>query len=113
MAPDTNGDLLLLTEGDRIPADGRLLDVNAACARMTGYAREELLGMRLADLEACDTPEAGGPLAREVLEGRLERFETRLRRKDGAVVVILNRCMHRGTMVCAATHGHARTFTSR
>jgi phenylpropionate dioxygenase-like ring-hydroxylating dioxygenase large terminal subunit len=34
-----------------------------------------------------------------------------VRGKDGAVTVLLNRCMHRGTMVCAATHGHARTFT--
>jgi phenylpropionate dioxygenase-like ring-hydroxylating dioxygenase large terminal subunit len=29
---------------------------------------------------------------------------------DGAVSVFLNRCMHRGTMVCAAARGHARTF---
>jgi phenylpropionate dioxygenase-like ring-hydroxylating dioxygenase large terminal subunit len=34
-----------------------------------------------------------------------------VRGKDGAVAVLLNRCMHRGTMVCAASHGHARTFT--
>ena len=30
---------------------------------------------------------------------------------DGRVAVLVNRCMHRGTMVCAADRGHARTFT--
>ena len=30
---------------------------------------------------------------------------------DGEVVVLVNRCMHRGTMVCPADRGHARTFT--
>jgi len=30
--------------------------------------------------------------------------------RDERVVVLLNRCMHRGTMVCTASHGHARTF---
>jgi len=32
------------------------------------------------------------------------------RARDERVVVLLNRCMHRGTMVCTASHGHARTF---
>ena len=32
------------------------------------------------------------------------------RARDERVVVLLNRCMHRGTMVCTAPHGHARTF---
>jgi phenylpropionate dioxygenase-like ring-hydroxylating dioxygenase large terminal subunit len=34
-----------------------------------------------------------------------------VRGADGAVAVLVNRCMHRGTMVCAADRGHARTFT--
>ena len=32
------------------------------------------------------------------------------RARDERAVVLLNRCMHRGTMVCTAPHGHARTF---
>lgn len=32
------------------------------------------------------------------------------RARDEHVVVLLNRCMHRGTMLCTASHGHARTF---
>ena len=34
-----------------------------------------------------------------------------VRGADGSVSVLVNRCMHRGTMVCAADRGHARTFT--
>jgi nitrite reductase/ring-hydroxylating ferredoxin subunit len=34
-----------------------------------------------------------------------------VRGADGAVVVLVNRCMHRGTMLCQADRGHARTFT--
>ena len=34
-----------------------------------------------------------------------------VRGTDGAVAVLVNRCMHRGTMVCPADRGHARTFT--
>ena len=30
---------------------------------------------------------------------------------DGAIAVLVNRCMHRGTLVCPADRGHARTFT--
>jgi phenylpropionate dioxygenase-like ring-hydroxylating dioxygenase large terminal subunit len=34
-----------------------------------------------------------------------------VRGKDGGVAVLVNRCMHRGTMVCAASRGRARTFS--
>jgi nitrite reductase/ring-hydroxylating ferredoxin subunit len=33
-----------------------------------------------------------------------------VRGKDGAVSVLVNRCMHRGTRVCQADRGNARTF---
>jgi nitrite reductase/ring-hydroxylating ferredoxin subunit len=34
-----------------------------------------------------------------------------VRGRDGGVGVLVNRCMHRGTMLCAADRGSARTFT--
>src|SRR5439155_377714 len=33
-----------------------------------------------------------------------------VRGSEGGVSVFLNRCAHRGTMVCPASHGNARTF---
>ena len=35
-----------------------------------------------------------------------------VRSTDGAVSVLLNRCMHRGTMVCAVDRGTTRAFCS-
>jgi nitrite reductase/ring-hydroxylating ferredoxin subunit len=34
-----------------------------------------------------------------------------VRGRDGGVSVLVNRCMHRGTMLCATERGNARTFT--
>ena len=33
-----------------------------------------------------------------------------VRGKDGGVAVLVNRCMHRGTILCPTERGHARTF---
>jgi phenylpropionate dioxygenase-like ring-hydroxylating dioxygenase large terminal subunit len=33
-----------------------------------------------------------------------------VRGKDGGIAVLVNRCMHRGTMLCAADRGNVRTF---
>jgi fatty-acyl-CoA synthase len=33
-----------------------------------------------------------------------------VRCKDGEVAVLVNRCMHRGTLLCPADRGHVRTF---
>ena len=66
--------------------DGRLLDVNAAYVRMVGYSREELLGMRIADLEASESEDETVRHINDIIDGRSERFESRHRRKDGSVV---------------------------
>src|SRR5262245_64558477 len=36
-----------------------------------------------------------------------------VRGKDASVSVLVNRCMHRGTMVCPADRGSARIFACR
>ena len=63
--------------------DGRLLDVNPAYCAMSGYSREELLKMRVADLEGAEDEEENRRHMRAVMEGREERFESRHRHKDG------------------------------
>ncbi len=66
-------------------AHGRLLEVNEAYCRMSGYSRSELLGMSISDLEAKETREVtAGHIAKVKAQGE-DRFESRHRRKDGSV----------------------------
>ena len=62
---------------------GAIVEVNEAYCRLTGYSREELLRMRMADLEAKESPEDITKHARRIQAARQDRFETRFRRKDG------------------------------
>lgn len=66
--------------------EGRILDVNDACCAKTGYTREELLNMSVQDLNAVDTPEETAARLRKIEEQGFDRFETRLRRKDGDII---------------------------
>ena len=62
---------------------GQITEVNEAFCRLTGYRREELLQLRMADLEAIETPEAVAQHAARIIATGSDRFETRHRRKDG------------------------------
>jgi PAS domain S-box-containing protein len=65
--------------------EGRILEVNDAIVRQSGYSRDELLGMRFSDLEA---REAHQDIAARVLEIRnngADLFESKLCAKDGTI----------------------------
>ncbi len=66
--------------------DERILEANNAFCGMVGYSREELLTMRIPDLEAVDAPEETAAHIKEVMEVGYGRFETRLRHKQGHLV---------------------------
>lgn len=64
---------------------GRILEVNDAYTQLSGYSREELLGMRISDVEA---EEDAGAVVEHI--GRLmrkghDRFESVHRKKDGRI----------------------------
>ena len=66
-------------------AEGRLLEVNDAYVRPSGYSSTELLGMRISDLEAQEKPEeTAAHIRRIILEGS-DLFQSLHRRKDGTV----------------------------
>ncbi len=67
---------------------GRILDVNDAYCQLTGYAREELLNMRIPDVEAKESTEETAQHIRETRTKGHARFETRHRRKDGQLLDI-------------------------
>ena len=71
-----------------VALDGRLLDVNPALCDITGYSRQELLAMKLDDLEALESPgQIKQHIEKIIKEGR-DRFETKHRRKDGKILDI-------------------------
>ncbi len=61
----------------------RFLDVNDAFCRMLGYSREELMGLKISDLEA--EPASGGGVPSHTRTG-LHHFPMPHRHKDGHVV---------------------------
>jgi PAS domain S-box-containing protein len=65
-------------------AQGRLLEVNEAYSRMSGYGAQELLDMRITDLETKErADETAAHLGRIMAKGE-DRFESKHRRKDGS-----------------------------
>ncbi len=66
--------------------DGFLEEVNEAYARLSGYSRQELIGMHISQLEASERPEdVKAHIERIIAQGQ-DRFETRHRRKDGRLI---------------------------
>ena len=66
--------------------DARIIDVNDTFCDMVGYSREELLSMRISDLEAIESPEETAAHIRKVIETGHDLFATRHRHKNGHLV---------------------------
>lgn len=65
---------------------GRLLEVNDAYCKMSGYSKEELLNLSIPDLEAFETPEETSKQIQLVTEKGTETFERSHRAKDGSII---------------------------
>ncbi|MHB1461397.1 MAG: PAS domain S-box protein [Armatimonadota bacterium] len=64
---------------------GQVLDVNEAYCRMSGYSAQELLSMRISDLEAIDTEGEIDARHDQLIKQGEMRFESQHRRKDGTI----------------------------
>ena len=62
---------------------GRLLEVNESYCRMSGYSRQELLELQIADLEAIETADQAVARIHKIMKLGNDRFESLHRRKDG------------------------------
>ncbi len=63
--------------------EGRVLEVNDAYCRMSGYEEKELLSMSIRDLDGAMAPDDIAINIKRVINGAYDRFETKHRRKDG------------------------------
>ena len=68
-----------------VDSTGRLLQVNYAYCEMTGYTEQELLSMKLNDLESVETEDSTASHMQKIISEGKDRFETRHRRKDGSL----------------------------
>jgi len=65
--------------------EGRILEVNDAYCQMSGYSREALEGLTIADLELDESREQTLQHIKYILEQGSDLFETRQRRKNGEI----------------------------
>ncbi len=68
-----------------LSADSRLLEVNPAFCRQSGYPAAELVGMSFAQLTAAEPVERTRSRIARVLDIGFDRFEIQLRRRDGTL----------------------------
>ncbi len=67
---------------------GNLLDVNETYCRMSGYSREELLQLSVADLEAVESAQETARHLLQLSEAVVDHFESRHRAKDGRIFYV-------------------------
>jgi two-component system cell cycle sensor histidine kinase/response regulator CckA len=65
---------------------GRFIDVNDAYCAMSGYSREQLLQMRVKDLESEETEQETAAHIQRIIRHGGDRFETCHRRRDGKLI---------------------------
>ena len=69
----------------RVDHQGQLLDVNPAYCRQSGYPRDELLRLRISDLEAAESNSGTAGHIQRILTAGNDQFESIHRRKDGSL----------------------------
>jgi PAS domain S-box-containing protein len=82
----TNPEAIVITR----LADGKIMDVNAAWERYSGYRRDHALGRSAVELHSWEEPGHREAAVRRLMtEGSFSNFETRLRRADGTFIEAL------------------------
>jgi len=69
-----------------VDKQGRFLDVNEGYCRLIGYRPDEILKMRISDLEVSDAPDDARRRMQNVIRLGYDKFEARHRHKDGRLI---------------------------
>ena len=89
MAQTQRNDLILKNTLDGfwiVNSNGRIVDVNDAYCKMLGYTRQELLNMKISDVEATEGEIEIQERTSLIQKIGHDRFETCHRRKDGSLI---------------------------
>ncbi|MDA3872412.1 MAG: PAS domain S-box protein, partial [Kiritimatiellae bacterium] len=70
-----------------LDVEGRILEVNEAICKMTGYSREELLGMMVTEFTPDEDPESIKDTIQTIQDQGGSRFEKRAWAKDGRMIL--------------------------
>ncbi len=65
---------------------GNFLEVNDTICRMLGYTEQELLGSKISDFEAAESPEVVAAHFKKIADTGEDRFESRLTHKNGTLI---------------------------
>jgi len=68
--------------------DGKFIDVNAAAVKVLGYSREELLSMKVTDIDGSLNSEEIGNLIKNIPADQIQVFETTHVTKDGRKIPV-------------------------
>ncbi len=77
-----------------VDTQGRILEVNEACCRMLGYARDELLGKSITDIEADETSSEIAANMERIKQAGSAQLERRHRCKDGHLIDVAMSVSH-------------------
>ncbi|MHC4265466.1 MAG: PAS domain-containing protein, partial [Planctomycetota bacterium] len=66
--------------------DGKIIHANPALSNISGYSQEELLKMKIEDLEVIESAEDVAEHIEKIQRQGYDRFETKHRRKDGSII---------------------------
>ncbi len=69
-----------------VSTKGEILEVNEAYVNMSGYSKDELLKMHIADVEFIELNKHVNDHIQTIIQNGQDRFETRHRRKDGTII---------------------------
>lgn len=68
--------------------NGRIIDVNDAMCRMSGYTRDEMLKMSVSDVEAEDSQNVIRDKIKHIIKNDSANYESRFRHKNGSIFVV-------------------------
>ena len=71
----------------QVDSDGKIVDVNSAYGRLSGYSRAELLERKVYDLSVKEDDWVTAQRMRHIIDSGRDLFEARHRRKDGSLWV--------------------------